>query len=243
MMSVLICRRASVVFRANKLAQAFATVTPLQSRDRFYINDEPASISLPDSYAGQIQGLQGREHEFAANRAKDTVDMQTNDMEEAMKVEETDSPSDVHAEVHDDSCNVSLHSVMQSNVPEPYTRSSPTHLNMPGSGILQRQRYESNSRVDLSNQARELHTSSVQENQESSYWISREHFEPPAAQGIQGDLEDDCMFKLWLENCHRYNLDCDEMLQGVQSGRKTLSQVFQEQDEMIRKVVNDSKRN
>jgi len=150
--------------------------------------------------------------------------------------------NDAHAEIHDDSCNVSLHSVMQSNVPEPYGRSSPTHLNMPGCGVLQRHRVVNDQRIDLK---RELHICARVCSQDSmplSYPISREDFQPPAAQGVQGDVNEDCMFQLWLENCHRYNLDCDEMLQGVQSGRKTLSQVFREQDEMIRKVVEDSKR-
>lgn len=244
MMSAVIYRRTCALLRATSrlIHPAFSTVTALQSRDRY---DEPAGISLPDSYSGRIQGVQGREHEFAANRAKDTVDFQANDVERSMKNEEVIGGSNVHAEAHDDSCNVSLHSVMQSNVPEPYDQSSPTHMNMPGGGVMQRQRYESNSRVILQNQTRELHTSSVQNTQGAAeaYWISREHFDPPAAQGVQGDLENDCLFQLWLENCHRYNLDCDEMLQGVQSGRKTLSQVFREQDEMIRKVVEDAKVN
>ncbi|XP_067652539.1 uncharacterized protein [Haliotis asinina] len=51
-------------------------------------------------------------------------------------------------------------------------------------------------------------------------------------QGIQGD---DCVnFKLWMESCQRYGLEnCDQQLQGIQSGRKTLAQVLAEQDELI----------
>ena len=165
-----------------------------------------------------------------------------------MTMTEGDVETDVHAVAHDDSCNVSLHSVMQSNVPEPYGGGSPTHLNMPGNGIMQRQRVEGNSRLNLRHrlQVRDFHSTTHQHVaagtiQGEAYWTPREDFQPPAAQGVQGDLENDCMFQLWMENCHRYNLDCDEMLQGVQSGRKTLSQVFREQDELIRKVVEQSK--
>ncbi|PVD20527.1 hypothetical protein C0Q70_18683 [Pomacea canaliculata] len=58
----------------------------------------------------------------------------------------------------------------------------------------------------------------------------------PCPQGVQGD---DCVrFKLWLENCQRFNLhDCVEQLQGFQSGRVTLAQIFAQQDAMIKDIV------
>ncbi|KAL8584554.1 hypothetical protein ACOMHN_016873 [Nucella lapillus] len=58
----------------------------------------------------------------------------------------------------------------------------------------------------------------------------------PCPQGVQGD---DCVrFKLWLDNCHRFGLhECLQQLQGFQSGRVTLAQVFAEQDAMIKEVV------
>lgn len=58
----------------------------------------------------------------------------------------------------------------------------------------------------------------------------------PCPQGVQGD---DCVrFKLWLENCHRFGLhDCGQQLQGLQSGRLTLAQLFAQQDEVITKVA------
>jgi hypothetical protein len=238
MMSAVLCRRTCGLMTSRRLSP-FSTMSALQSRDRFYINDEPANISLPDSYAGRVQGLQGREHEFAANRAKDTVDFQANDVERSM--EKGIGSRDEHAESYDDSCNVSLHSVMQSNVPEPYQGSSPTHMNMPGGGVMRSQRFESNRRIDLRGE-KKFHTYSPMYSQGSAATIPAD-FQPPSAQGVQGDDKDCTLFNLWLENCHRYNLDCDEMLQGVQSGRKTLSQVFKEQDEMIRKVVEESKVN
>ncbi|XP_046356564.2 uncharacterized protein LOC124135332 [Haliotis rufescens] len=54
-------------------------------------------------------------------------------------------------------------------------------------------------------------------------------------QGVQGD---DCVhFRLWRESCQRYGLDnCDQQLQGIQSGRKTLGQVLAEQDELIHSI-------
>lgn len=55
-------------------------------------------------------------------------------------------------------------------------------------------------------------------------------------QGIQGD---DCdNYKLWLHNCRRYGLEnCNEQLQGIQSGRKTLSEVIQEQEKVIAEIA------
>lgn len=57
----------------------------------------------------------------------------------------------------------------------------------------------------------------------------------PCPQGIQGH---DCdRFKIWLNNCLKHGfIDCDEQLQGVQSGRKTLSEIFAEQDELIHRL-------
>ncbi|XP_061163258.1 uncharacterized protein LOC133172397 [Saccostrea echinata] len=62
-------------------------------------------------------------------------------------------------------------------------------------------------------------------------------------QGIQGD---ECVqFKLWLENCHRFGLtgECEEQLNSIKKGRKTLAQIFEEQDILIRKIVQEYKSN
>lgn len=71
----------------------------------------------------------------------------------------------------------------------------------------------------------------------SKQQIEQQSFVGPCPQGIQGD---DCVrFKLWLENCHKFDLkECDEQLESVQSGRKTLKQVFYEQENMIKSIVN-----
>lgn len=60
--------------------------------------------------------------------------------------------------------------------------------------------------------------------------------ENPCPQGVQGH---DCdRFKVWLNNCVKHGfINCDEQLQGIQSGRKTLSQIFDEQDALIRKAA------
>lgn len=63
----------------------------------------------------------------------------------------------------------------------------------------------------------------------------------PCPQGVQGD---DCVrFKMWLENCHKYGFrECEDQLQGVQRGRKSLAQVFTEQNELILRVVEEHKK-
>lgn len=56
----------------------------------------------------------------------------------------------------------------------------------------------------------------------------------PCPQSVQGAECD--KFKLWLENCARYGsiADCEAQLQGFTSGRKTLSEIFAEQQEQIK---------
>jgi len=58
----------------------------------------------------------------------------------------------------------------------------------------------------------------------------------PCPQGVQGD---DCMqYKLWLENCYRYGIeDCIDQFENFAAGRKTLQQIFAEQEKEIRDVV------
>ena len=60
--------------------------------------------------------------------------------------------------------------------------------------------------------------------------------QPPCPQGVQGE---DCeIFKVWLQNCQRYGLaNCDEQYDGLVSGRKTLQEIFHEQDLIIKEVA------
>lgn len=55
----------------------------------------------------------------------------------------------------------------------------------------------------------------------------------PCPQGVQGD---DCMqYKMWLENCYRYGIsDCIDQFEHFTAGRKTLQQIFAEQEKEIK---------
>ncbi|XP_041376426.1 uncharacterized protein LOC121388945 isoform X2 [Gigantopelta aegis] len=63
-------------------------------------------------------------------------------------------------------------------------------------------------------------------------------FHSPCTQGIQGS---DCdQFKLWLEKCHEFGLmECIDELQGIQSGKKSLQDMFAEHDMLLRKVFKE----
>jgi hypothetical protein len=60
----------------------------------------------------------------------------------------------------------------------------------------------------------------------------------PCPQGVQGD---DCVrFQLWLENCQQFSFgECQEQINGIRSGRKTLKQVCDEQDSNISEIVSN----
>ncbi|GFR74205.1 protein FAM210B [Elysia marginata] len=68
--------------------------------------------------------------------------------------------------------------------------------------------------------------------------LSHDVVDDVSPQGVQGD---DCInFKLWQENCARYGFtNCNEQLQGIQSGRKTLAEVLVEQDRMIAEIARE----
>ena len=59
-------------------------------------------------------------------------------------------------------------------------------------------------------------------------------------QGVQGlNCEH---FKVWLENCSKHSfLHCDNQLDDVREGRKTLKQIFEEQELLIAQVAEDYK--
>lgn len=134
--------------------------------------------------------------------------------------------------------NLNLHGCMQTNVPEPFhteVEHYDSDHNFPGSGNLLLHKYISDAVSDF-HPARKYHTSSYHYRQSAA---TKEYEESPNPQGIQGD---DCTLKLWMENCMRYNLpDCDEQLKNIKEGRKTLSQVFAEQDMMIKRIAESYK--
>lgn len=156
---------------------------------------------------------------------------------------------DAYNSVYDGlSSHVSMRGHMQSNVPSPQkscdvSRGYGSYHNMPGSGERLLDKYLNGSRMAL-NGRRKFSTSAMsyisQQGAQERAAFEEEFLTDPTPQGVQGD---NCVsFKLWMENCHRYNLpNCDEQLDSLKEGRKTLAQVFQEQQEIIRLVAEDYK--
>jgi len=62
----------------------------------------------------------------------------------------------------------------------------------------------------------------------------------PCPQGVQGD---DCVqYKIWLENCYRYGIeDCVSQYDDFLAGRKSLQQIFTEQEKEIKDVAEKMK--
>ena len=140
--------------------------------------------------------------------------------------------------------HVSLHGCMQSNVPFPHNPD--THQstgwgytschNMPGYSNRLQDKYM----VGALNQCHPSRHFSTSTNHRASVQGSEEYqtdfgIEDPSPQGIQGE---DCVrFKLWMENCQRYSLpNCDEQMQALRTGQKTVAEVFLEQQMIIEKV-------
>lgn len=86
------------------------------------------------------------------------------------------------------------------------------------------------------NTVRPLSLSTMYQSQAAVASVDFGEASDPSPQGIQGD---DCVnFRLWMESCRRYGLPgCDEQANHIVSGRKTISQVFQEQDQIIRDIA------
>lgn len=189
-----------------------------------------------------IQGLQGRDVEFSTSRARGILAEAVKQSKMSAK-ERQDSVrqgiQDTAGRQYDQAGNVSLYSCMQSTVPHPYNSSGVTHLNMPGGGQQQQGKYLSSrlqSNLHPKKTSRGFSTSAVRLQAASGSVGQGLTVEEPCAQGIQGD---DCVrYKLWKENCVRFQLaDCDEQLQSFQSGRKTLAEIFEQQDQIIQRIV------
>ena len=132
---------------------------------------------------------------------------------------------------------VSLRSCMQSNVPEPFNPHgrNPTHLNMPGGGVKLQDKFVSGELIRL-HPRRQFSTQSCLFMSQAAEEIEpKSYADLPCPQGVQGY---DCIrFKLWLQNCQRFNMDCDQQIDDFQSGRKTLAQIFEEQEIQIKSVA------
>ncbi|CAD5117610.1 unnamed protein product [Dimorphilus gyrociliatus] len=108
-------------------------------------NDEGLPISKPFV----VEGFQGQEHgemEFLSSKTRElsgqSVDHQAQQGIQEQKNNESDDSS--YTSAYRSQSNVNLYSTMQSNVPEPFCSSqkgNPTHLNMPGGGSHQREKF------------------------------------------------------------------------------------------------------
>ena len=194
------------------------------------------------SQAMAVQGLAGRDVEFTTGKGRGLLSdaIEQSSMTRREKQDSANKGINDVPTQYDQSGNVSLYSCMQTTVPHPYQNSGQCHLNMPGGGFQQ----HSSSKYLSSNLQNALHPKKNFSTY-SSLGIQASQTESPVGaeerqfpQGIQGD---DCVrYKLWMENCIKYQLsDCVEQLQGVQDGRKSLSEIFVEQDRMIAKIASN----
>lgn len=103
-------------------------------RNEMHFNDQQA----PYYTAKDIEFCPNRAKDVMQNHVQETSENTCSDdsSAETIKGDSVTFQSDKdHANIYQSGNSVSLHSVMQSNVPEPFTTKdkSPTHLNMPGS--------------------------------------------------------------------------------------------------------------
>lgn len=216
----------------------------LNTATKASLNQVRLCSGIKTDVAENVEAMQGGNHEFSASRVRDILDYgheQTRtSMNEGPRTQmSAGQPSrdemDIVGLRSQGATGVSLNGVMQSNVPEPFNPKGDegTHMSMPGGGVLRSQKYVYGDLHKL-HPSRQFSTSS----RHQAVSQATAEFEAPCPQGIQGD---DCIrFKLWYQNCRSYNLsNCDEQLNNIRTGRKTLAQVFAEQNEMISKVVEE----
>lgn len=226
----------------------FTTIEGVQGTLRPHVPIADAQRILEEAieysiHGPSIQGIQGGHDELADLDASLTDSNAGTDSNNDSKV----IPENV--QTYSCSKSINLHGCMQTNVPNPYAVQSGylveqldhgTPQNMPGNGKKLYQKYVSGGRNDINYHKQSFHTSiqrhlqaaNVPSHDSDNAFLERD----PSPQGIQGD---DCVqHKLWMETCLRYGLpNCDEQYQSIQSGRKTLAQVFAEQEEMVRNVA------
>lgn len=222
--------------KTRKMNEGFAGVEGTQG--------EPSDLTVAEARRVLAQAMeyqchgpsfQGTQDSYTAKLAGTTAKSLTNE--------------DAHCSVLKGMDNfVSLNGHMQSTVPEPTQAGTvmagyESYLNMPGGTYKLMDKYVSSS-VQAYHPSRHFSTSSKshvsQQGAQNSKFVEDFILSDPSPQGIQGD---NCVsFKLWMENCQRYNLpNCDEQLESLSKGRKTLAQVFQEQQEIIRLVAESYK--
>jgi hypothetical protein len=110
--------------------------------------DYPKAASLPlppnvdPAETTRFSPLRNRDINGSAmiNHYSNVIDITLEQGVEA-KVEKSVVFEDPHLELHDSSSPVSLNSVMQSMVPEPFSPTKFSHLNMPGGGWMQQSKF------------------------------------------------------------------------------------------------------
>ncbi len=207
-------------------------------------NDQDFSV-VEEQYEGSVlQGFQSREHEFYAARSHDIMPRTAEELEgegngvdvNGGKKSRAKEEEKEQLEKYERLSSVSLRSVMQSNVPEPFNPHgrNPTHLNMPGGGVKLQEKYLSGN-LQKVHPSRQFSTSIQLRTQAAEMPEQASYTDLPCPQGVQGY---DCIrFKLWLQNCQRHDLNCDQMIEDFETGRKTLAQIFEEQEQIIREVA------
>ena len=221
--------------------------------------DKATQPSLPGIDAMPfIQAFKSKEHEFTKFRSS-SLDRSGEESDVCIHGNyiDRDTTEDPYNNCYQPMSNVSLYSVMQTNVPEPYSK-NPGHRNMPGGGVKLQDKITAGQRHDIhclnnGGNRRTFCTSSAhlktgkigdQGIQGPFPWLEGETVESlsekenPAPQGVQGMNCD--QFKLWLANCTKYNIiECDQQLNELKEGRKTLAQIFEEQEMVIQQVTED----
>lgn len=143
-----ICRSVS-----SRIVETFSPC--LYNPLRFFSNkkNERSEMHFNDQQASYYTA---KDVEFCPNRAKEVMqnyvqetseNAASSDETSTQATKHTDSETSQmdkdHVNIYQSGNSVSLHSVMQSNVPEPFTTrdKAPTHLNMPGSSSTQDYKY------------------------------------------------------------------------------------------------------
>jgi len=199
----------------------------------FSVSEARRVLSLATEYQAEGPSVQGVQENYSVDALTEESEQQ--DCESL-------STQDVHYTVNSGmDRHVSLSNCTHDNVPQPHPYNRvPGYgsMSMPGCGYRGLDRYAS-ANMQICHPSRQFSTSARARASVQGSALVEEDFSPlsdPSPQGIQGD---NCVnFKLWMENCQRYNLpNCDEQLESIKAGRKTLAQVFLEQQEIIQEVA------
>lgn len=236
----------------------FTTSVNLEEDDQH----SPKKLQEADAHAEE----QEREHCFSESHFRDTVDrldaqshvslheigasnMAASDGSFNTGNNKVDGMSNYEAHQYGSSGSVSLSSVMQSNVPEPFQtspRGSPSHMNMPGGGVRQQDKYLAGHIKDVHPKRKYSTAAAIAfstEDDVSNVSVHNDNRYTPFAncQGSLGSgnpilpveyLAYACPQGIHGEDCHLL----------FKSGRKTKSEIFLHQDRMIQEVCQQQRK-